>query len=192
MAIVSDLTTETRNWIPDTNRYNLPKPPSWFLKALWDMDAALVLLPSRKRQNVYIIARRRELSLRVPFLAKPTKDQLEKSRGSDSDMLAARQLVFVDVIRGNPHSGVWNPAMLHELKQRDMWGDGGVESFIAKIEEKEAAEQAAQRKTLLDNIDHRARDAWRSLQARTGQRNQHANSRHGQSPRAKIVSVGTL
>ena len=187
MAITTDTTIETRNWQPDINRYRLPKPPSWFLKAMWDLDAALVLLPSRKRQNVYVIARRRELSLRVPYLVKISADQLQQSRGSDSDMLAERQLVFVDVIRGNPYSGIWNPAMLHELKERDMWGDGGVDAFIAKIEEKELAEVAARRKTMIDDIDHRARDAYRSLQARTGQRNQRAGSGS-----ATIVRVGTL
>jgi hypothetical protein len=192
MAIITDLTIETRNWQPDINRFNQPKPPSWFLKAMWDQDAALVILPSRTRENVYLIGRRRELSLRVPYLVKPPADLMKKSRYSDSDMLAERKLVMVDVIKGNAHVGHWNPAMLQQLKDRDMWEAGGADAFIEKMEAREKAADAAKRKTMIDDIDHRARDSWRSLQARTGQRNQHANSRHGQSPRAKIVSVGTL
>lgn len=187
MPIITDLTNsiEARNWQPDVNRFKLPKPPSWFLKMMWDQDAALVILPSRTRENVYIVARRRELSLRVPYLVTPSKDLMAKSRHSDGDMLAAQQLVMVDVIKGNAHSGNWSPLMLAQLKERDMWDAGGADAYIDKLEAKEQAAAAANRKTLLSDIDHRSRDAWRSLQARTGQRNQHANGGH--TPKARLV-----
>lgn len=183
-------TIESRNWQPDVNRFNQPKPPSWFLKLMWDQDAALVILPSRTRQNVYIIARRRELSLRVPYLVTPPADMMKRTRYTDSDMLAERKLVLVDVIKGNTHTGSWNPLMLRQLKERDMWDAGGADAYIEKLEAKEKADAAAKRKTLIDNIDHRARDGWRSLQARTGQRNQHANGGH--TPKAKLVKSSSM
>lgn len=187
--IITDISSRaTLNWIPDSNRFGLPKPPGWFLQQMWDMDSALVILPSRIGQR-YVLARRRELSLRVPLLVKTSAKLLDDTRGSDGDMLAANNLVHVDTIGGYVR-GTWSSHLLQALKERDMWDAGGADAYVDRLEAQEAAVAAQNDKTVLDNIDHRARDAWKSYQARTGARTRVA----GQSrpPRAKIVQVGTL
>jgi hypothetical protein len=187
----------TANWEPDVNRFGLPKPPAWFLKMLWDQDAALVVLPSRQGRK-YIVARRRSLSKNVNQIVQTLlADAMKKHKAVrylDSEMLESRKLVVVDAITsmtGNLHDAGWMasaPGMLGELRSRDMWTAGGVDKFLENLEAREAKQAAKQRQSLLDDIDHRAGDAWRSYQARTGARNQHANS----GAKAKILPVGTL
>lgn len=172
-----------RNWIEDTNRFSLPKPPAWFLKALWDQDAELVILPSRLRK-VYLVGRRRRSTLRVPLVAKAHDALLKKTRGSDGDLLAAHNLLPVDIIKGKI-GGSWSPMILQELRERDTWAAGGAEKFADKLDAQDKAREQAIRKATTDDIEYRAKDAWRSYQARTGQRNQHANAFHKKA--AKVV-----
>jgi len=164
------------NWIADENPHKLRKPPMWFLKMLFDRDAALVILPSRTGRK-YLLARRREFSMRVPMLVKAHNTLMKQTRGSDGDMLANHNLQGVDSIVGHVH-GTWSPTIIADLKARDMWSAGGADQYIANLENQEQQQEQAKRKSLLNDIDHRARDAWRSLQARTGQRNQHSNQHH--------------
>src|SRR6267142_447898 len=173
------------NWIPDINRFGVPKPPAWFLKALCDQDAALVILPSRCRR-VYLLTRRRRLSLRGPALNAAKNNLLRDTRGSAGDLLATHNLEMVGTITGYMN-GSWSPTILRDLKERDTGAAGGADAYIARIEAAEAAALRKKRTDLLDSIDHRARDAYRSLQARTGQRNQHANNRGGARGRATLV-----
>lgn len=176
MAIVASLDTASvnGNWIPDINRHNLPKPPQWFLTRLWDLDAALVVLPARTGRK-YLLARRRELSLRVPMLVENLKTAALKKHArvnySDGDLLAQYKLVSVDTLVGNFHTG-WSGADLifQNLRERDMWADGGVDGFIKRMEEREAEIANKKRAKLLGDIEHRAGDAYRSYKARTGQR----------------------
>lgn len=161
------------NWIPDTNRWKVPAPPQWFLKQLWDLDAGLVIIPSRRRR-LYILARRRELSLRAPLLVKKHNELLQKTQGSDADMLAVYNLLHVDVIRGTV-GGTWSPTIFAELKARDTWAEGA-DKYVDNLEASERATAAADKAVWIDDIDQRAKDSWRSLQARTGQRNHHARN----------------
>lgn len=194
MPSVDAAAAETANWIPDINRYGLPKPPAWFLKILWDQDPGLVVIPSRQGQK-YILARRRDRSKLIANIARTQINERVHKRVnySDSDMLEGRSFVKVDSIRsitGNVFNASWMtscPAMIKELRDRDMWAAGGAEKYIEKIEAEEKAKADRQRKTLLDDLDHRAGDAWRSYQARTGQRNQRATS-----GRVKFVPAGQL
>jgi len=175
-----DTASMTGNWIPDINRYNLPKPPQWFLTRLWDLDVALVVVPARTGRK-YLLARRRERSLRVPMIVENLKASALKNhkrvKYSDGDLLTSLNLVAVDTIVGNFHTG-WSGAdmIFADLRMRDMWANGGVDAFIKRVEEQEEAVQVAKRKQLLDDIDHRAGDAYRSYQARTGQRNHTAKN----------------
>lgn len=197
MPTLDAAATETSNWIPDVNRYGIPKPPAWFLKVLWDQDSALVLIPSRQSRK-YILARRRDRSKVIANIVQHEIDERihKRVRYSDSDMLAQYKLVVVDSIRsitGNLHQASWmasTPEMMQELRERDMWAAGGAEKYIEKIEERERTAAQKKRANLLDDLDHRAGDAWRSYQARTGQRNQHANS--GVSTKVKLVHAGRL
>lgn len=166
------------NWIADVNRFNLPKPPAWFLKILWDQDAALVVLPSRQGRK-YLIGRRRERSRVVAGIVQHQVNENVHARvgHSDSALLEDHKLVKVDAITsltGNMHNASWmtsSPEILKDLRDRDMWAAGGADAYIAKLEAGEQARADQKRAALLDDIDHRAGDAWRSYQARTGQRN---------------------
>lgn len=162
------------NWIPDTNRFQVPAPPQWFLQMLWDQDAALVILPSRVKKQ-YILARRREFSLRAPVIVAAHNDLMRQVRGSDGDMLAGYNVQFVDVIAGNVN-GTWSPAIIAALQARDTWALGGSAKYTAKLEAAEQAEVDKADADRLDKIEQQAKDSWRSLQARTGQRNHHAHS----------------
>jgi hypothetical protein len=161
------------NWLPDINRWKIPAPPQWFLTQLWDLDCGLVILPSRRRR-LYILARRRELSLRAPLLVKKHNELLRQSQGSDGDMLATYNLQHVDVIKGTI-GGSWSPAIFADLRARDTWTIGA-EKYADKLDETDKATAAAEKAVWIDDIDQRAKDSWRSLQARTGQRNHHARN----------------
>jgi hypothetical protein len=168
------------NWIPDINRNNLPKPPAWFLKRLWDQDPGLVIVPARTARK-YLLARRRDRSLAVPMIVENLKTAAIKKHArvmySDGDLLASLKLVAVDTIVGNFHTG-WAgaDAIIADLRDRDMWADGGVDAYIARVEAKEEQTRLDQRKKFLDDVDHRASDAYRSYKARTGQRNHTAKN----------------
>lgn len=165
------------NWLPDVNRYKAPKPPAWFLKALWDQDAMLVILPSRVRK-AYVLARRRDKTyINAPMMVAAHNDLLRKTRGSDGDLLATHNLLMVDYINGNIH-GTWSPAIIADLKSRDTWAAGGGYAFADKLDAQDAKDREKKARDLADSMEHRARDAYRSLQARTGQRNKHANDSH--------------
>lgn len=168
------------NYIEDVNRFKVPSPPQWFLKALWDHDSELVILPSRLKK-VYLLARRRDKSLRVPMLVKIDNELQRKTRGSDADLMAIHNLVLVDTISG-VIGGTWSPMILKDLKDRDMWAKGADKYNDTLLEQEKRVEDTKRAKWLGD-IDHRSKDAYRSYQARTGQRNKHANDSHHKGAR---------
>jgi hypothetical protein len=179
------MAVDYRNWIADQNPHKLKKPPMWFLKMLYDQDAALVILPSRTGR-AYLMARRREFSMRVPLMVQAHNTLMRQTRGLDGDMLATHNLQGVNYLTGNVY-GTWSPGIIQQLKDRDIWAAGGADKYIANIEEAEAKEVRNKRKQLLDNIEHRAGDAWRSYTARTGQRNQHSNFTHKKATKVKML-----
>lgn len=172
------------NWFPDTNPYMLPTPPAWWLQLLHDQDAALVLFPSRLGAR-YILARRRSATLGMPALVKVDNELLKMTAGGDGDVLAAHGLVAVDTVINT--SGNWTTAIFAQLRARDIWTAGGGDAYADRMDAADAAIVAAKRAHFIDDIDQRAKDSYRSLQARTGQRNQRAGP-----GRAKIVHVGNL
>lgn len=177
-----------RNWIPDTNKFMLPAPPAWWLTRLQDFDADLVVFPSRLRRS-YILARRRSQTLRRPELVKLDGELLKQTAAGDGQVLAQHDLVFVDQIVGwgNFTTGIFN-----QLRARDTWRVGGGENYADILDAKDADLTARKRRTFLDDIEHRAGDAWRSYQARTGARNQHANDRGGRASGVRIIHSGVL
>lgn len=189
-----DVTTAAleSNWIPDLNRYGLPKPPAWFLQAMWDQDAALVIIPSRQARK-YILARRRERSLTIVKIndSLTLSDKTHaRAKYLDGDMLEGLKLVGVDSLIGQNMHGTWDPGILARLKSRDMWAaEGGVDGYIRKIETEEFDRATKKRAALLDTIEQQAKDSWRSYQARTGQRNHHAkNAKVGNRPRSGSIA----
>ena len=168
------------NYYPDVNSFKLPAPPAWWLTKLHDLDSALVVFPSRLRM-AYVLARRRNATLSMPALVKLDNDLLRTTAGGDGDFMADNNLVFVSFIN-NPF-GSWGDQVFADLRVRDITAQGGAEKFIEKLEDAEAALASKKRANMVEDIGYRAQDAWRSLQARIGARNKHAND---MSHRSKV------
>lgn len=155
-----------RNWISTENTFKLAPPPQWWLKQLHDYDAQLVVFPSRIRM-AYILARRRHHSNAMAELDTLDKDIVRKSAGLDGDILANNNLIYVRHLIGNT---IRRQELFQWLKDHDTWANGGAAKVAQAIEDQEVDDAQRKRATLVDNIEHRARDAWRSYQARTGRR----------------------
>lgn len=176
------------NWIADENRFLLPQPPEWFLTLMADMDPWLVIIPSRLQKH-YILARRRQLTMRVPLLTARHNDLLRRTRGSDGDMLADRQLLYVDKIVAKPGAsirGTWSLGILDDLKDRDILKSGGGDKYADRLDAEDDAARQKRRDLRADEMDHRTNDGWRSYQARTGQR-----TRLTETPAARKSSSGS-
>jgi len=154
------------NWIPDINRCKLSAPPEWWLKGLADFDADLVLIPSRQEMFVYRVARRATKSQGIGTAVIAAVD-----RQADTVMLAQHRLVPVTTIRT---MGTWSYNNLyqltHTLADRDIWRHGGASKVAERLDMNDQQERMKVDATIAADADYRARDAWRSLQARTGQR----------------------
>lgn len=153
------------NYFATGNPYSLMPPPTWWLRKLSDFDHALVVFPSSLRA-CYVLARRRQFGLGHP-LEKLDRDLQRLTGGGDGDLMADRNLVFVDYLIS---AGGWSTDIFHELRKRDIWAAGGADKYNAQLIAHEDAIAARQQSAYLSDIDHRARDAYRSYQARTGQR----------------------
>lgn len=160
------------SWIADKNRFGLPTPPSWVQQAIYDFDAQLVIIPSRTAKQ-YILARRRLRSANYGALVMTVA-------APNTQMMYDHGLIDVAPMKW---PGTWTQAwvntLLGELRGRDTWRAGGPEKFVQIVEDAEADAEIKQRRNLRDDFRHRAGDAWRSLQARTGQRNLRASNYHG-------------
>jgi hypothetical protein len=151
---------------------------------LSDYDSQLVVFPSRHRM-AYILARRRHFSNAMAELDTLDKDLLRKSAGLDGDIMATHNLIYVRHLIGNT---VRRYQIFQWLRDHDLKANGGaekVEKAIISVEE-DVAEQ--RRKKTIEDIDCRARDAWRSYQARTGRRSGYTKFRES----AKQMPVGSF
>lgn len=177
------------NWIPDTNRFKLPVPPQWFLQRLYDFDALLVLVPSRVKikseSPAYLLCRRRQHSAGIGDVA------MLDNKHPDTNMCYAHNIVPIGPLRfkkgGSTFTQAGCDSLLAELKGRDTWAlsggaHGDADAVWQAVEAHEAAAEAKQRADLKDSFYHRARDAWRSMKARSGQRNKRASDYHGVAP----------
>jgi hypothetical protein len=156
------------NYLQTSNPYALPGPPTWWKLALREFDPALVVFPSVMRR-VYILARRRGFTTRrvMQPLVKLNNELIKMTAYGDGDVMAAHNLVYVDQIIG---WGIWTNAIFNQLRARDTWRVGGGEAYANLLDEQDEAERQKLRRTIQSDMEHRAVDSWRSLQARTGQR----------------------
>ncbi len=155
-----------KNYIPDNPRMEVP--PSYWLQRLWDFDADLVVLPSRQRPFAYVLARRCRRSGGLSELG-------VYSHNSDTGMCAAHKLVPVTLIIRHSSTSWSIDNILNDLRSRDTWRAKKETGRSAGelVDLQEAQEKQKVRDDIRDDIRNRSRDAWRSYQARTGQRNQH-------------------
>src|SRR5882672_7930113 len=141
-------------------------PPAYWLQRLFDFDNMLVVFPSFARPYAYVLARRRQRSTGLSDKA------LESTlTHPDTKAAIAHGLVPVSLIfRTGTNWDIDN--ILRDLKSRDIWAAGGAEKFADKLDATDTAVEQAKKKAVKDDMWTRSGDAWRSYQARTGQRNQ--------------------
>lgn len=177
------------NWIADTNRWNLPQPPDFFLTGLHSYDDQLVIIPSRNRRQ-YLLTRRARLTAGLTDVA------MHENKHPDTNMcyhygvipiapLASRAGKEIEFTQQNLQS------LLDTLKERDAWakgeelGVGGgpnirrVEAVADDVDLFDEKQEALKDKAIREGFYHQGRDAWRSLQARMGWRNKRASDYHG-------------
>lgn len=171
------------NYLGTENPFHLAAPPQWWLQQLFDYDAELVVFPSRHRM-AYILARRRHFSNAMAELDRLDKDLVRQSAGLDGDILAQHNLIYVRHLIGET---VRRPHLFQWLRDHDLKAQGGAEKAAARLEDTEADLAAQQRRHMIDDLDHRAKDAWRSYQARTGRR---AGFTPSGSGRGKQMPIG--
>lgn len=151
------------NYIPDNPR--MATPPAYWLQRLYDFDGDLVVLPSRYRPFAYVLARR--VRLARPMLADRALEQTVTQ--PDTRMCLHYGLVPVSLIFRT--GSTWSiDNILRSLKARDIWAHGGAEKMADQVDAVDQAHAAGIRRQTRDDMYHRAGDAWRSYQARTGQR----------------------
>lgn len=143
------------NWLGRENPWQLPAPPSWWLKRLHERDAALRVLPGMK-EPCYRIARASAAMQRVkPIL------------GNDSETGRMCREGVVPVISLRPDV-VWNDDFFAWLDAHDQWRVGGADKFADQLEAQEA--QAAERldERIDDEAGQRASSAYFAKLVRDG------------------------
>lgn len=174
------------NWIPDSNRWGLPTPPSWFLQRLFDFDPLLVLVPSRKKvkkeRPAYLLCRHRQYSAGLGDVA------MMDNKHPDTNMCVALGVVPIAPLRFKQNQTNFTQqgleSLLADLRSRDTWAVtggpmGNADALVDAIEDAENREKQKQHRNLWDSFYHRGRDAYRSLTARVGRRNKRASDFHG-------------
>lgn len=103
------------NFIRDRNRFQLAPPPAWWLRALLEFDASLVLIPSRV-EPLYRIGQRRRWDDR--------KIATDVAPHPDTRMMTSYGLVPVTSVISNTGGWVWSPTVFLQLKARAGWRQG--------------------------------------------------------------------
>lgn len=150
-------------------------PPSYFLARLFDFDNMLVMFPSYAVPFAYVLARRRQLT--AGLTDKALDDTIEHP---DTKRCLRHGLVPVSLIYRTGAGDTWNiDNVLNSLRARDTWkgDDQSGDKYANAVDEAERKREADIKAQIRDDMWNRSGDAWRSYQARTGQRNHHAQDR---------------
>src|SRR3990167_8475910 len=176
---------EHTGWIADTNRFKLERPPDWFLTGLTEHDAQLVIIPSRKRRQ-YLLCRRRQLTAGLGDVAMVDNKHPDTNMCYGYGVLPIAPLQWA---KTKTDAGLFTQqnlqSLIETLKVRDVWAHGGgpltrnPDAVADAVDAADAARETALNRSIWESFYVRHRDAWRSLQARTGQRNQRASDYHG-------------
>lgn len=151
-----------KNYLPDNPR--MAAPPEFWLQQLYDFDSELVLMPSRMVPFAYVLGRRRRFSAGLSDAA-----IADVSKQQDTVMCLHYGLVPVTMIY--QIGTVWNiDPILRSLKARDIWAHGGADKAADLLDAADARKEKGIKNDIRDDMWNRSGDAWRSYQARTGQR----------------------
>lgn len=144
------------NWIPVPNPFNLTAPPPEWLRLIHDYDRDLVVFPSRK-ERVYRLARRARLSGGLP------SDM--PAHHPDTLIMKAHRLVAVSSL---PVALVSSPAIIPQLRDRDLWRFGGPEKAIEAVEAAERAKEERDEAFMQRRAGEYHKEARKTWQYRTG------------------------
>ena len=151
-----------RTYIPDNLR--METPPAWFLQAIHDYDAELVLFPSRYKPYAYVIARRSRLGRQGL-----TQNAIVETI-TQPDTIMVMQHGCVPICLMYKHGPQWKvEGVLASLRARDLWRQGGADKVADALEQEEDRTVEDRRQAKREELWHLSGDAWRSYQARTGQ-----------------------
>ena len=165
------------NYIPDSP---WAEPPAeYFLQAIYDYDAMLVVLPSRLFPKSYVLARRKQWG---PGLTDHAL--LDTVVQPDTRMCILNNVTPVCMLK--KQGLTWDvDGVISTLRRRDIWAAGGGDAAADLLDAADEREREAQRAATRDDLYNRSGDAWRSYQARTGQR----SIRFGEQPSQAVHSV---
>jgi len=139
------------NYIEDENPFHLAGPPVHWLRALWDFDNSLVVVPSRQG-FYYRLSQRRKPNLPTNIV----NDALFKE--SDTKMLASYNLVPVTTILATAN---WsNPLMFEELRRRAPWRLGGADEITKQVEEQEQKAELEKQTKTDEILTDLGKDGW--------------------------------
>lgn len=165
----------------DTN-HAMAVPPAFWLQRLYDYDAELVLFPSASVPYGYVLARKARMSgLAGQALANTVTNP-------DTRFCLARKLVPVTLI--TQIGSIWNAdPVIASLQARDIWAHGGGDAMADQFDAVDDKAKAKVKADIRDDMWNRSGDAWRSYQARTGQRT--AYRAPAQAPRERGATAPT-
>ena len=159
---------------------NVAVPPEYVLQQFNDFDADLRLFPSTDIPYAYVIAR----------VARVTggynvNDPAFLSAPPDTKYCVERHWLPVTVMFKTGMS--WEvDRVLRELAARDIWRAGGADAYAAQADEADEARRKKVNSNVREDMWNRSGDAWRSYQARTGQR---TKTRYGHRTRKQQTAV---
>ena len=123
------------NWVADNS--HAERPSLSFLQRVYDYDAMLLLLPSRKTPGAYVVARRKQFG---PGLTEAGISAVYSN--PDTVMCVMHQAVPVCLMTRTGFG--WNSdGLIRTLKARDLWAHGGSEKVADMLEAQEDADKAA-------------------------------------------------
>lgn len=140
------------NWIGDQNPYNLPAPPDWWLRKLYERDSALRIFPGLT-QPCYRVGRRTPRAT----LLKPIALESETNR-----MMHAGCIPVVSLKPGC----TWNDDFFMWLERNDTWKfrgptvDDKLEKYVDDLERKERAADEKMDHQEADDLETRSTSAY--------------------------------
>ena len=162
------------NYIPDNTLAEVP--PAYFLQRIWDQDAMLVVIPSKKVPGAYVIARRKQYGVGLTEAA--IDAQIDQP---DTKMCIMNGCVPVCLMYKTGASWDADP-IIRSLQARDLWAHGGADKVADMLEADEEAAKAKTAKDIRDDLYARSGDGWRAYQSRTKQT---TNTPYGQMQKAQ-------
>lgn len=149
------------NYIPDENKFKLAGPPSWWLRALWDFDPSLVVVPSRQG-FYYRLAQRRKPNLTDSVIKEALFNE------SDTKMLARYGLVPVTTVLATAN---WsNPYLFEELRRRAPWRLGGADKVNDLQDQYDKQDELDRQAKTDEHLSYLGKDAWKYYLKKIGLR----------------------